>query len=45
MYANPSIFMVSECLFSTDRLKQVIKIDVIFITWLVTIVILYEPAF
>ena len=32
MYANPSIFKVSECLFSTDGVKQVSKIDVILLS-------------
>ena len=32
MDANPSIFKVSECLFSTDRIKQVSQIDVILLS-------------
>ena len=30
IHANPSIFKVSEWLFSTDRMKQVSQIDVIY---------------
>ena len=30
MYANPSNFKVSECLFLTDRIKQGSQFDVIY---------------
>ena len=32
MYANPSIFKVSECPFYTDGVKQVSQVDVILLS-------------